>query len=72
MYFFTFNPSPSAINSGFYFILIGINGFCILWTILLFVLGTKISFGVTLIRSPILGSMASIIFAGILCVWESI
>ena len=66
MYFFTFNPSPAAINSGLYFVLIGINGFCILWTILLFVLGTKISFGVTFVRA-ILGSIASIIFAGILC-----
>ena len=51
MYFFTFNPSPSTINPGLYFILIGINVFCILWTIVLFVIGTKISFGVSLIRS---------------------
>jgi hypothetical protein len=68
MYFFTFNPSPAAINPGLYFILIGINLFCLLWTIVLFVIGTKISFGVSYFRA-FWGSLTSIVIAGFLCMW---
>ena len=68
MYFFTFNPSPAAINPGLYSILIGINLYCILWTIVLFVIGTKISFGVSYFRA-FWGSLTSIVIAGFLCMW---
>ncbi len=62
MYFFTSNPPPAAINPGLYFILIGINISCILWTVVLFVLGTKISFCLSPARA-VWGSLASLLIA---------
>jgi hypothetical protein len=68
MYLFTFNPSPQALNPVSYFLLFGIDAFCVLWSAILFILGTKISFGITYVRS-LAGSAIAAVLMLFLCEW---
>jgi hypothetical protein len=53
MYFFTFNPDPMTINPSSYIVLVILDGLMGLWSIVLYLVGTKVGHQISWIKSVV-------------------
>ena len=66
VYLFTKTPSAFALNPTPYVILLALDGLCVLWSVLLLMIGLKVLFASTLWKAIVISLASLIVFVGII------
>lgn len=66
-FLFSTNPSPWTLKPVSYILLVGLDGVCLFWSLMLYSLGVKVLYNVSLLKAIIIAHSTVIVFSAIVC-----